>query len=223
VSAPEPACPFGSALPAGRYGAPGNSPVQISARRYELVQLSTRRGQSDSLAGAIRARFSLNLPPPGRAATAGDLAALWLQPEAWLLTAPPGEPRALARSVKDACGEAGSVVDQTQGRAVLRLSGAHAGEVLARICRLDLHPRTFRPGCVAVTPVAELSCVLYQPQESPSARGRIEPRSGSIGEEARLTFELIVPASYAGWFAEAVLHAASGTGAFIEGAGAPNS
>ncbi|HEY3846842.1 MAG TPA: sarcosine oxidase subunit gamma family protein, partial [Acetobacteraceae bacterium] len=119
MSAPEPVCPFGAALSAGRHGVPADAPVRLAARRYALVQLSARRGREDTLAGAMRAAFGMDLPPPGHAATAGALTALWMQPSAWLLMAPPGEPGALARSAKEACGESGSVVDQTQGRAVL--------------------------------------------------------------------------------------------------------
>jgi heterotetrameric sarcosine oxidase gamma subunit len=193
VSAPEPVCPFGTALPAGRYGVPADAPVRLAAHRYALVQLSARREQSDALADAIRAAFGLGLPPPGHAATAGALTMLWMQPAAWLLMAPPSEPCALARSVKEACGNSCSVVDQTHGRAVLHLSGGKARDVLARICRVDLHPRAFRTGCVAATAVAELACLLYQRDDSPG-------------------FELIVPASYAGWFAEAVRRAATGVG-----------
>ena len=193
MSAPEPASPFGAALPTGRYGAPTDTPVRITARRYSLVQLSARRGQSDALAGAMRSAFGLDLPPPGRAATAGELTALWMQPSTWLLVAPSAEPGTLARSVKDACGGAGSVVDQTQGRAVLLLSGDRAREVLARICRLDLHVLAFHPGDVAATPVAELPCLLYQRDDAPS-------------------FEVIVPASCAAWFAEAVRRAAMSIG-----------
>jgi sarcosine oxidase subunit gamma len=116
-----------------------------------------------------------------------------MQPSAWLLMAPPGEPGALARSAKETCGESGSVVDQTQGRAVLHLSGGKARDLLARICRVDLHPRAFHAGCVAATAVAELACLLYQRDDGPG-------------------FELVLPASYAGWFAEAVRRAATGAG-----------
>jgi len=193
VSAPEPACPFGAALPAGRHGAPTDTPVRITARRYSLVQLSARRGHSDALAGAMRSAFGLDLPPPGRAATAGELTALWMQPSAWVLMAPPAEPGTFSRRVKDACGDAGSVVDQTQGRAVLLLSGDRARGVLARICRLDLHARAFHAGHVAATPVAELACLLYQRDDAPS-------------------FEVVVPASCAAWFAEAVRRAAMSIG-----------
>jgi len=193
VSAPEPASAFGPALPTGRYGAPTDMPMRITARRYSLVQLSARRGQSDALAGAMRSAFGLDLPQPGRAATIGELIALWMQPSAWLLMAPPAEPGTFARSVKDACGDGGSVVDQTQGHVVLLLSGDRAREVLARICRLDLHARAFRPGYVAATPIAELACLLYQRDDAPS-------------------FEVVVPASCAAWFAEAVRRAAMSIG-----------
>jgi sarcosine oxidase subunit gamma len=197
VSAPEPACPFGHSLPAGRHGASVGTPVRLAARRCALVQLTARRGQADALGAAMRAAFGLELPLPGHAAVAGELTALWMQPATWLLMAPTGEPGFLARSVKQACQEAGSVVDQTQGRAVLELAGSASREVLARIGRIDLHPRVFRAGRVAVTAVAELDGLLYQRNDGPS-------------------FEVLVPASYAGWFAEAVRRAAESIGYEID-------
>jgi len=197
VSAPEPACPFGHSLPAGRHGASVGTPVRLAARRCSLVQLAARRGQDDALAAAMRAAFGLELPLPGHAAVAGELTALWIQPATWLLMVPTSEPGSLARSVKQACQEAGSVVDQTQGRAVLELAGSASREILARICRIDLHPRVFRAGRVAATAVAELDGLLYQRNDGPS-------------------FEVLVPASYAGWFAEAVRRAAESTGYEID-------
>ena len=91
MSAPEPACPFGHSLPAGRHGASVGTPVRLAARRYVLVQLAARLGQADALGDAMRAAFGLELPLPGHAAVAGELTALWMQPATWLLMAPPGE------------------------------------------------------------------------------------------------------------------------------------
>ncbi|MGH7153039.1 MAG: sarcosine oxidase subunit gamma [Acetobacteraceae bacterium] len=193
MSAPEPVGPFGAALPPGRHGASGGDAVRISARPSTIVQLAARRGRTEAVAATIRARFALDLPSAGGSGQSGDLIALWLQPETWLLMAPRGVEGALAREVKAACGDAGSVVDQTHGRAVLSISGTAARGVLGRICRIDLHPRRFGPGRVAATPIAELACLVCQRDATPS-------------------FDLLVSSSVAGWFAEAVRHAAAGSG-----------
>lgn len=151
------------------------------------------------MAAAVRAQFGLDLPRPGQASASGELAALWLQPECWMFMGPGGD-GSLALALKTACGAAAAVVDQTHGRAVLSLSGAAARDVLARLCRIDLHPRAFGPGRVAATAIAELACLLHQREDTPG-------------------FDVILPASYAGWFLEALTHAAAAVGYEVPDAG----
>src|SRR5581483_5491246 len=107
--------------------------------------------------------------------------------------APIADEGEFARAVKAACGDAGSVAEQTHGRTVLTISGRHARRVLAKLCRLDLHPRAFTPGRVATTRMAEITCMLHQRDEIPS-------------------YELIVLSTYAAHFAAALTHAASEAG-----------
>jgi heterotetrameric sarcosine oxidase gamma subunit len=186
VSAPD-------ALVPGRHGAAGDDPVRIARRRCDLVQLAARRGREADVAAAMRSAYGLELPRHGHAETANDVAALWVQPNAWMLVAPPAAEGALARAVKAACGDAGSVVDQTHGRVVFSLAGRHARFVLQKICRLDLHPRAFGSGRAATTPMAEITCLLHQRDDVPS-------------------FDLIVFATFAAHFAAALTHAAAGVG-----------
>jgi sarcosine oxidase subunit gamma len=177
----------------GRHGAAGDDPVRIGRRRCDLVQLAARKGRVVDLAAALRAAFQFELPPPGNATTANDIAALWLQPNAWMLMAPPTVEGAFAHTVQAACGDAGSVVDQTHGRVSFSIAGRNARRVLQNLCRLDLHPRAFGPGRVATTPMAEITCLLYQRDEIP-------------------TFDLILSTSFATHFAGALTHAAAGVG-----------
>jgi heterotetrameric sarcosine oxidase gamma subunit len=55
-----------------------------------------------------------------------------------------------------------SVSDQSDGRVVVRVSGPHARDMLAKGVMVDLHPRAFRPGDVAVTSVAYIGAHLWQ-------------------------------------------------------------
>jgi sarcosine oxidase subunit gamma len=173
--------------------ASGDDPVRIARRRCDLVQLAARKGRADDLVAAMRATYEFELPPPGHSATANEIAALWLQPDAWMLVAPPAAEGAFARAVKAACGDAGSVVDQTHGRVVFSMAGRNSRRVLQNICRLDLHPRAFGPGRVATSPMAEVACLLHQRDNVPS-------------------FDLIVFSSFATHFAAALSHAAAGVG-----------
>jgi heterotetrameric sarcosine oxidase gamma subunit len=197
MSAPDPHFPFYDALPPGRYGARAENLVLIATRRHALLQLNARLGQQEKLYAAIQNAFGIALPPPGRSATSGTITALWLQPDGWLLQAPEGAEAELARTL--AAGGVAAVVDQTHGRAILSLAGARARDVLARICRLDLHPRVFGSGHVAGTIMADMPVVLHQRDDSPS-------------------FDLIIPSSFAMAFATALRHAADPVGYEIRGA-----
>ena len=191
MSAPE--ASLEAVLAPGRHAAHTDDPVRIALRRCDLVHLTARRDRGTDLEKAVRGALHLELPEPGYASNGGSLAALWLQPNAWMLVAPSTEEGEFARTTKDACGAAGSVADQTHGRTVLTLSGRHARRVLAKLCRLDLHPRAFTPGRVATTRMAEITCTLHQRDETPS-------------------YDLIVSSTYAAHFAAALTHAAAELG-----------
>ncbi len=193
MSAPDPSGSLTSVLVPGRHGALGGDPVRLAQRRCDLVQLAARKGRADDLAATMRAAYQLELPPPGHAATASGITALWLQPNAWMLVAPPAAEGAFARAIKTVCGDAGSVVDQTHGRVTFSLSGRNARRVLQNLCRLDLHPSAFGPNRVATTPMAEIACLLHQRDDAPS-------------------FDLIVLSTFATHFGGALTHAAAGVG-----------
>jgi heterotetrameric sarcosine oxidase gamma subunit len=193
VSASEAGFTLAGLPPPGHYGASGDATVRITEQTRTLVQVFARKRRVADLAAALHAAYGLDLPPPGHATASGEITALSIQPDGWLQTTPRRAEGTLATAVKAACDDAGSVVDQTHGRAVLRLSGVNAPVVLAKLCRIDLHPRVFGPGRVAVTPVAELPCVLHQIDAAPS-------------------YDLIFPATYAGSFVALFTHAAAAFG-----------
>jgi len=159
-------------------------------RMLSLVQVQTRKGRDSDVQAAILAGFNLELPAAQRAATSATMTAIWIQPGMWMLSAAGHAEGAMARAIKDATGDAASIVDQTHGKTVLTLSGAKARDVMARGCRLDLHPRAFMPGHSAVTQVAHIGCMLRQFDEIPS-------------------YEMLVPSSFAETFFGWLTHSAA--------------
>jgi sarcosine oxidase subunit gamma len=71
-----------------------------------------------------------------------------------------------------------TVVDLSDGKAVLRISGRRARDTLAKGCSLDLNALVFKPGSAGTTPVALIDCVIWQVDETP-------------------TYDLAVPTSFA--------------------------
>jgi sarcosine oxidase subunit gamma len=95
------------------------------------------------------------------AASAGEYTALWLGPDEWLIHGP-ARAAGLAERLEGALlGCRASVVDVSDLRAAMRLSGPAARDVLAKGCAVDLHPRVFVPGMTAVTQFARLRALIH--------------------------------------------------------------
>jgi sarcosine oxidase subunit gamma len=154
-------------LPA-RFGRPEGEPgVTVRPRDdLALARLIARKGRTDDLAAAIRSRTGLDLPTTPKRVGQGDLAFVWSGPGQWLAVAEDG--RDLARELNDAIGAFASVSDQSDGLAVLRVSGPQARDALIKGIGLDLHPRAFGPSDAAVTVIAHVGAQLWQLDDRPT-------------------------------------------------------
>jgi sarcosine oxidase, subunit gamma len=93
---------------------------------------------------------------PGR-----STAVIWLGPEEWLVTSDDRDGEDLEATIRDAVSEhGGAAVDVSAQRTTLRLRGAHARDVIAKGCSLDLHPAVFGPGAAAQTTLGQAGVVL---------------------------------------------------------------
>lgn len=182
MSAPEPVSPLSAHMQPGRFGAEGDTPIQLSERRAAIAQVIGRKGQDAALRSAVAGALGLDLPPSGSSASNGSATAIWIAPETWLILRHGTPDDGLARELIAPCAAA-SISDQTWGKSIVRVSGARARDVLAKGCRVDLHPRVFAPGKSAVTPIAHIHAVLVQIDTKP-------------------TFDLIVPSTLARDFVE---------------------
>lgn len=177
MSTPEPRSPLADAWRPGRHGAPGDAPLILAERRLAVAQIEARHGQVGELQAAASATLGLSLPGPGRHSSSDETTAIWIAPQTWLVVAPFTTEGAHVERLVGALGRHAAVVEQTHGKTVLRIAGAKARSVLDKGCRVDLHPRVFQPGSAAVTPIAHVTVVLAQVDDTP-------------------TFDLVVPANF---------------------------
>ena len=125
--------------------------------------LNVRGPATVEFAGAVAA-VSGQSPPlePNRRIGTGDLAAIWLGPDEWLLVAPDGASLHVEQELRNAMADEPwvSVVDVSHNYSTLRLSGPRVRELLAKGCALDLHGSCFTAGDCAQTLLAKTRVLL---------------------------------------------------------------
>jgi sarcosine oxidase subunit gamma len=132
-----------------------------------VIELGGHVGMASVLApaAALGAHYGQALTEAPRSHVIGDLTLIWTAPGQWLATS---ADRNLAdRLAADLAGIA-TVADQSDARAVVRISGPKARDVLAKGCLIDLHPRAFGPGQVAMTAFGHINVMLRQVDDGPT-------------------------------------------------------
>jgi sarcosine oxidase subunit gamma len=137
-------------------------------------QINFRGDAGDSeLRQAVRGVLGTNLPTePGRSSTGTTATTLWLGPDEWLITCPPdGVASLVAELERAASGHHASIVDVSDARSVIRISGPKARDLLAKGCSLDLHARVFPVGAVAQCLITKADVVLHHIAETTGEDG----------------------------------------------------
>lgn len=135
----------------------GLVPVTAGALRLtegvpgRMTALAVYKGQEAALGRALAKAHGLGWPAPGAVIAGEGGTVQWFGLDMALLMGP--EPGAgLAKHA--------ALTDQSDAWAVLRLEGAGATAVMARLTPLDLRENAFGPGCTARTDVAHMACAV---------------------------------------------------------------
>ena len=162
---------------AGRSRRVGTGAGLRAVERAGLAAASViaRRGKADEAASALGRMAGAVVVDGPKRTFGGGLTLLGTGPGAWLVLA--DRPMLVAELMAGLAGVA-AVVDQSDGQAILDLSGPNLAEVLETGARLDLHPSRFATDDVAVTAIAHIGVTLWM-------------------EEDRATVTLAAPRSYA--------------------------
>lgn len=137
--------------------------VRLSLRRQlGLACVMARKGQRDQLSRTVREAFGLTLPMSPARVTAGSVAFVWAGPDHWLAVADDEDAMTFEARLRSALASCASICGQSDGRAVVRISGPKARDALAKGVPIDLHPREFGPGQAAVTIAGHIGIHLWQ-------------------------------------------------------------
>ena len=177
------ASPFGGLTTPGRFGKVWDGPAPMTMRERRDLQFHTLSANADKdaqVAEAVLSTTGLTLPSGPKAASKDGLAFIGTAPGQWLVVAQ-GDGGAQFDGLRPRLAEIATIVDQTDAKAVVEISGPRVRDTLAKGCMIDLHPRVFGPGDAATTPVALIDCQIWQINAGP-------------------TYLLAVPSSYAASF-----------------------
>lgn len=130
----------------------GLLPVTLGRVTLEEVEAGTLTslsafGDASDLSAALKNAHGMTLPEPGQSTGAEGARCVWFGRGEALLMGP--DPDA-------ALAEKAAVVDQSDAWAVVRLQGAGAVDVLARLVPMDLRDGAFAPGRTARTQVGHM-------------------------------------------------------------------
>ncbi len=126
-----------------------------------LATVIVKRGQIDALAQRIRERYEIELPRGNVRKQAHGVAFAGLGPETWLATSEKGG-NEFPALLREQIGALASISDQSDGYAVLRLTGTRVRDTLAKLILIDVHPRAFRHGDVASTVASHIGITLWR-------------------------------------------------------------
>ncbi|MBV9754283.1 MAG: sarcosine oxidase subunit gamma [Hyphomicrobiales bacterium] len=171
AASPRPA--LAGAVHPGRHGHPDGSPGVTFSERAELslATILARKGQSQALGELVKSAYGIDLPATPRLAggqlpDGRSLIFIWAGFEQWLALAEGAQD--FERELSLALGKRAMITDQSDGRAILRLRGSKARDVLIKGIPIDLHPRAFKPGDVALTMAAHTGVQLWQIDDTPT-------------------------------------------------------
>jgi sarcosine oxidase subunit gamma len=160
---------FGLAARAGQGGHATAGVVLGESAHRTIINI---RGDSNDPAftGAVKTITGVDLPVKANTVNqSGDTSILWLGPNEWWVVSLPDRSDALVPALRQAFqGQHTAVIDVSESRTVITVTGAKARDLLARGISLDLHPRVFGPGQCAQTGMAKANVVLHQLDDKPS-------------------------------------------------------
>ncbi len=181
-------------------GEPG---VAVALRDDQaLAYVLVRNGKTGELQTRVQERFGLRLPMAAQHSeddsnpNPDGLGFVWAGPGRWLAKTAAQSGAALETTLRNELSGLASIINQTDGRCVFRLSGPSLREVLAKGIPLDLDPRAFGPGDTALTLVGHVSVHFWQLDRVP-------------------TYEFAVPRSFAASFCEWLFAAAASHGVVV--------
>jgi len=129
-----------------------------------LQGMITLRGDlsSDTMAKAVSGLTGQEIPAVNRANVVGDAGLCWMSPDELLVLVPYVQVEAKLAELNTALGgEHALAVNVSDARAVFRVTGDSARDVMAKLAPVDLSPGAFEPGHFRRTRLAQVAGAFW--------------------------------------------------------------
>lgn len=141
--------------------------IKVAQRSdISLFLIAARNARRDECKRKLKVAYDLDAPVTTKIAHASGMSLAWHGPAGWLAVA--NDRPDFESGLKAALGNSASIVDLSDARIVLRITGAMTRAVLAKGLSIDLHPRVFQPGDTAMTLLDHVAIQIWQIDELPT-------------------------------------------------------
>lgn len=156
--------PLQHATTPGRRGAAVHQPgiVLSEVRDFSLVLVFARRGQGPATAQAAKALFGVEGPSTPQAIAGKSATLIWSGADQFYALFANAEGQSPVEALRDSFAGKASLSDQSDGRALIRISGASARKMLAKLSSLDFDDTVFPVGAAAATSIDHTGVNLWR-------------------------------------------------------------
>jgi methylglutamate dehydrogenase subunit D len=145
----------------------GNGVTVMERVGLGIAAVMVRRGERAKLSDAIKDLFGVALPAGAEWIAQDGVTFLGTGPGKWLAISD-ANGTTFAHSIEAKLRGLASVVEQSGGLGVLRLSGRNLFETLAKGVQIDLAADKFPVGSAAITSIAHIGVTLWKVDDAPT-------------------------------------------------------
>ncbi len=159
-------------IKAGHHGAPTPKPGVLirEVTNFSLAYLTAFKGKGIELSGIIEKHFGIELPVASKTTSKNSVTFISVGPSQWLALAESTEAEKFISTLETLAGSIAAIVDQSDARAIVEISGSMVRQTLEKGVSIDLHPTNFALGDAATTFAAHLWITLWQTRSDPAYR-----------------------------------------------------
>lgn len=198
--------PLQHATAPGRRGAAVLQPgiILSEVRDFSLVLVFARRGQGPATAKAAKARFDVEAPATPKAVAGESATLIWSGADQFYALFANAKGQSPVEALRESFAGKASLSDQSDGRALIWISGPSARKMLAKLSSLDLDDTVFPVGAAAATSIDHTGVNLWR---------------GANAADGSANFNVLAFSSFADSIWQSILDASAEYGTEIVGSG----